>query len=128
MFVTSVSQLSVATGNIACAAASPATSLHSSVTSNAVGKVVHIGAVVSMIVSSVCRLHLHYRMHQLLSTCWCNCLPPDIMPLLHKLPVPLRCLSHPCHSYQSPQGTSPVLLPVLPHHCTQALHLMLSVR
>src|SRR5512136_2794829 len=50
MFVTSVSQLSVATGNIASAAASPATSLHSRVTSRAPAAVVHVGAVVSMIV------------------------------------------------------------------------------
>ena len=50
MLVTSASQLSLATGNMACAAAMPAASLHCSVTFSAVAAVVHVGAWVSMIV------------------------------------------------------------------------------
>src|SRR5688572_4211023 len=50
IFVTSPSQLSVATGKKPCAAVSPAASSHSSVVSREFACVVHTGAVVSMIV------------------------------------------------------------------------------
>ncbi len=50
MFEASPSQLSVATGNMACAAAIPATSLHSNVVFKASGNVVQVGAVLSVIV------------------------------------------------------------------------------
>src|SRR5688572_15885160 len=49
IFVTSPSQLSVATGKKPCAAVSPAASSHSSVVSREFAGVVHTGAVVSMI-------------------------------------------------------------------------------
>src|SRR5665648_681463 len=50
MSVTSPSQLSVATGNSACAAVMPAASLHSNVVFSAPAIVVHTGSVLSVMV------------------------------------------------------------------------------
>ena len=56
--VTLASQLSLATGNMACADAIPAASLHCNVVFNALAVVVQVGAILSMIVITCVNIKL----------------------------------------------------------------------